>query len=83
MKLNDVFVSMIEFDRGDARRIQHFVKVHAFAKLIGELENIAEDELYTLEIAAYVHDIGILESERIYGDSNGKHQEELGPDLAK
>ena len=76
MKLNDVFVSMIEFDRGDARRIQHFVKVHAFAKLIGELENIAEDELYTLEIAAYVHDIGILESERIYGDSNGKHQEE-------
>ena len=60
MKLNDVFVSMIEFDRGDARRIQHFVKVHAFAKLIGELENIAEDELYTLEIAAYVHDIGIL-----------------------
>ena len=83
MKLNDVFVSMIEFERGDARRIQHFVKVHAFAKLIGELENIAEDELYTLEIAAYVHDIGILKSERIYGDSNGKHQEELGPDLAK
>ena len=83
MKLNDVFVSMIEFDRGDARRIQHFVKVHAFAKLIGELVNIAEEELYPLEIAAYVHDIGILKSERIYGDSNGKHQEELGPDLAK
>ena len=32
---------MIEYYTGDARRIHHFLKVHSFAKLIGEMEGIA------------------------------------------
>lgn len=73
----------MQYYKGDANRIQHFIKVHSFAKLIGELENLSSDEQYILEIAAYVHDIGIKKSEELYGDCSGKHQEELGPELAK
>ena len=32
----------IEYDKGDARRIHHFLKVHDFAATIGRLENIDE-----------------------------------------
>lgn len=83
MKLNDVCCAMISLYQGDAKRIQHFLKVHALAKLIGEMEGIPEDQLYILEIAAYVHDIGIHKAEELYGECSGKYQEELGPDLAK
>lgn len=83
MRLNEVASAMIQYYEGDPKRIQHFIKVHSFAKLIGELENLSEEEQYTLEIAAYVHDIGIKKSEELYGDCSGKHQEELGPELAK
>lgn len=83
MRLNDVAYAMIRYYEGDPKRIQHFIKVHSFAKLIGESENLSEEEQYTLEIAAYVHDIGIKKSEALYGDCTGKHQEELGPELAK
>ena len=55
---------MIEFYRGDPARIQHFVKVHSFAKLIGEEEHLEEKTLYILEAAAYVHDIGIRPAEQ-------------------
>ncbi len=83
MKLNDVCEAMLQYYTGDAKRIQHFIKVHSFAKLIGEMENLSSDEQYVLEIAAYVHDIGIKKAEELYGDCSGKHQEELGPELAK
>ena len=83
MRLNEVASAMIQYYEGDPKRIQHFIKVHSFAKLIGELENLSEEEQYTLEIAAYVHDIGIKKSEELYGECSGKHQEELGPELAK
>lgn len=81
-KLDKVFISMIEFDRGDARRIQHFTKVHSYARLIGKMENIDDKTLYILEAAAYLHDIGILVSEQKYGYQNGKLQEEEGPEPA-
>ena len=58
-RLNNLYRKMIEFYRGDPARIQHFVKVHSFAKLIGEEEHLEEKTLYILEAAAYVHDIGI------------------------
>ncbi len=50
----------------DARRIQHFLKVYAFAKAIGELENIAEELQEILEVAAMFNDIGIMISEEKY-----------------
>jgi HD superfamily phosphodiesterase len=77
--LNKVYLKMIEYFAGDAKRVQHFVKVHSFAKLIGESENLKDEQLFILEAAAYVHDIGIKHAERLCGSSDGKLQEKYGP----
>ena len=74
---------MIEYYTGDARRIHHFLKVHSFAKLIGEMEGIAGKEMEILEVAALVHDIGIKNAELKYGYNNGRLQEQEGPPEAR
>lgn len=74
---------MIEYYTGDARRIHHFLKVHSFAKLIGEMEGITGKEMEILEVAALVHDIGIKNSEKKYGYNTGKTQEKEGPPEAE
>lgn len=73
----------IEYDRGDPKRIQHFIKVHSFARLIGVGEGLSADAMKTLEAAAILHDIGIHEGERLYGRNDGEIQQKLGPDIAK
>lgn len=78
-RMNNLCKKMIEYYSGDPARIQHFLKVHSFAKLIGEEEGLDEKALYILEAAAYVHDIGIRPAEEKYGRCDGKLQEELGP----
>lgn len=57
--LNRVCEKMIDYYSGDAKRIQHFLKVHDFARMIGMGEGVDEEMLWLTEIAAYVHDIGI------------------------
>ena len=76
---------MIAYMSGDARRIQHFLKVHAFAKMIGTLEKLPSEEQYILEVAALTHDIGIRMGEKKYGASmvTGKVQEQEGPAEAR
>lgn len=74
---------MIEYFAGDAKRIQHFIKVHSFAKMIGQLEKIDEKQQLILETAAIVHDIGIKNSEIKYKSSAGKYQEIEGQAPAK
>lgn len=81
--LNRLFMEMIHYYRGDAKRIQHFVKVHSFAKLIGEMERVEEETLHILEVASYVHDIGIKVAEEKYGRCTGKLQEQEGPAVAR
>ncbi len=78
-----LLAEMIEYDKGDALRIQHLIKVHGFAAAIGRLENLDEDKLFILETAAILHDIGIRLSEQKYGSSNGKYQELEGPPEAE
>ena len=70
---------MLEYYKGDPKRINHFLKVYSFALIIGESEKISERKLYILSIAALVHDIGIKEAEKKYGSCNGK-QQEIGHD---
>ena len=36
MDINKVTTAMINYYQGQPKRIQHFLKVHAYAKLIGE-----------------------------------------------
>lgn len=75
--------SMIEYYCGDSKRIQHFVKVHSFAKLIGEMELLEEKTQFVLESAAIVHDIGIKPSEEKYKSCSGWLQEQEGPEPAR
>ena len=70
---------MIEYDKGSPKRIQHFLKVHAFARMIGIEEGLDEETMYVLETAALVHDIGIRNALATYGSENGKLQESIGP----
>lgn len=82
-KLNQLFCEMINYYRNDPKRIAHFTKVHSFARLIGELEQLKEEELFILETAAFVHDIGIKVAEEKYGSCEGKLQEKEGPAVAE
>lgn len=81
--IDNVQTDMHKFDTGSPERIQHFTKVHSFAKQIGKQEQLDDETLFTLELTAILHDIGIKVAEEIHGFSNGKLQEELGPDVAK
>ena len=81
--ISSLIDEMIAYDKGDPRRIQHFIKVHDFARTIGQLEGLDDDTLYILESAAVVHDIGIHVCEEKYGSCEGKLQEKEGPALAK
>lgn len=73
---------MIEFDGGDPKRIQHFLKVYQFAHVIGVEEGISEELQKILDLAAILHDIGIRPSEEKYGRCDGKLQEQEGPAYA-
>ena len=81
--LNKLNYEMIKLYNGDAKRIQHFCKVHSYAKLIAEMENVDEHTLFIIEVAALTHDIGIHLCEEKYGNCNGKLQEKEGPALAE
>ena len=80
--INKLHMAMIELYHGDAKRIQHFCKVHSYAKLIAEMENVDAKTLFILETAALTHDIGIHLCEEKYGNCNGKLQEKEGPAIA-
>ena len=83
MDINKVTTAMIDYYQGQPKRIQHFLKVHAYAKLIGEQEGLDKEILDILEVAALPHDIGIKISEEKYNSSAGKYQEVEGPAVAQ
>lgn len=77
--LYQLTMEMMKYYQGDAKRIQHFMKVYAFAGLIGEGEGLDAETLFTLKAAALVHDIGIKPAEEKYGSCEGRLQEQEGP----
>ena len=83
MTLEPLILKMISYDHGCPGRIQHFLKVHSFAKTIAVSEHLDEKTLFITEAAAIVHDIGIRLCLEKYGDGNGKLQEKEGPALAE
>ncbi len=76
-------MDMIAYYDGDPKRIQHFTKVHSYARLIGIGEELDDASLFILEAAAYTHDIGIRVAEEKYGRCDGKLQEQEGPIIAQ
>ena len=83
MMTEDLIIRMTEFNRNDPKRIQHFLKVFAFAHVIGVKEGLDEKTLRILDMASIMHDIGIRPSEEKYGSCNGKLQEQEGPAYAR
>ena len=83
MNIPKLIEAAVAYDHGDARRIQHFLKVYAYADLIGQLEHLPADTQEILVTAAVLHDIGIHAAEEKYGSSSGKYQELEGPAIAR
>ena len=83
MDISKLAVAAIAYDKGDAKRIQHFIKVHSFAELIGRMEGLDSRTLEILRAAAVLHDIGIHAAEEKYGNCSGKYQEIEGPAPAR
>ena len=81
--LDCLYKNMIRYFSGDPQRIQHFIKVHSFAKLIAQNENLTDEKLLIVEASAFVHDIGIKPAEQKHGECNGKLQEQYGPPEAE
>jgi hypothetical protein len=72
---------MIEYFGSDLRRINHSLKVYAFAKTLSG--GIDPNERETLLLAAILHDIGIRNAELKYSSSTGEYQEVEGPPVAR
>ena len=83
MKIGDVSAAMVAYNAGDARRVNHLLKVYGFAMTIGEREGLDARTQEILEIAALTHDIGIRNSERKHGNCSGEHQQQEGPPEAR
>lgn len=78
-----VMRKMILLSRGNRHDINHFLKVHAFARLIAESEGLPPAERETLEMAALLHDIACPLCREKYGRADGKSQEREGMPLAE
>ena len=74
---------MIEYSEGSLHDINHFMKVHSFARTIGTLEEVDSDTQTIIEVAAIVHDIACPSLRERYGVANGKLQEAEGMILAR
>ena len=83
MAAAEITRKMIAYSKGNRHDINHFMKVYAFAKTIGECEGLDEAAQTILEIAAIVHDIACPLCREKYGSTNGKYQEQEGPALVR
>lgn len=78
MIVSEISTKMIEYSKGNLHDINHFMKVYAYAKTIGECEKLDNDTQTVLEVAAIVHDIACPLCREKYGNTNGKYQEKEG-----
>jgi HD superfamily phosphodiesterase len=69
---NKLAMAMLEYDRGDSRRIVHLLKVTAYARLIAAGEELDHQTTEIILAAALTHDIGI-------NSSAGHYQQIEGP----
>lgn len=81
--IDGLMMEMVHYYAGDAHQIQHFMKVHGYARLIGTREKVCAQTMEVLEAAALVHDIGIKPAMEKYGRCDGPLQEKEGAPIAK
>lgn len=83
MTVSQIAAKMIQYSNGNLHDINHFMKVYAYAKTIGECEQLDQKTQTVLEVAAILHDIACPLCRRKYGNTNGQHQELEGAVLAR
>jgi HD superfamily phosphodiesterase len=81
-RIAKVTLAMMQKNCGDIRRIEHTLKVFAYAQQLGIAESLDAQTLEVLELTALLHDIGIHVAEKKYGVSSAHHQEVEGPPVA-
>ncbi|MGQ1911285.1 HD domain-containing protein [Marinifilum sp. RC60d5] len=81
--IEETILKMIQYYGNDTKRINHSLKVFAYASSISNAENLPEPLLQTIKLAAIFHDIGIPEAEKKYNSSAGHLQEKEGPSVAR
>ena len=74
--------SMISYNGRDVRRINHALKVFSFASYIAHSEACTDEEIFIIEVASLLHDIGIHNAEIKYNSCAGNYQEIEGPPIA-
>jgi uncharacterized protein len=82
-RIAKVALAMMQKNKGDIKRIEHSLKVFAYAQLLGVAESLSDKTLEILELTALLHDIGIHVAESKYGASTGSYQETEGPPVAR
>ena len=83
MIVSDAIEKMITFSDGSLHDIDHFLKVWALAKTLGELEGLDSRTQEILELTAVVHDIACPLCREKYGNTNGSNQELESPPLVE
>ncbi len=83
MTISRILVKMIDYSAGNRKDINHLMKVHSYARIIGKGEGLSEKLQKITEIAAIVHDIACPLCRNKYGNTNGKYQEAEGPALTE
>jgi HD superfamily phosphodiesterase len=74
-----VAVEMKRYFKTDFKRIGHAMRTARYAERIGKAERA---NLAVILAAAYLHDIGMIEAERKYGERGGEFHEQEGPAVA-
>ncbi len=80
--IHNTILAMMEYYRGDMKRISHFLQVHSLARMIGLQEGLDAFSQEALELAAVVHDIGAKVCEEKYGLEDNALQEVEGQEPA-
>lgn len=83
MTTAEIVRNMIAYSNGNRHDVNHFMKVYAFAKTIGQCEGLDRDTQTILEVTAVVHDIACPLCREKYGNTNEKYQELEGPALVR
>ncbi|MBC8537077.1 HD domain-containing protein [Feifania hominis] len=83
MAISTLIARMISDAGGNRHDIEHFLKVYAYAKTIGECEELDRRTQEILEAAAVVHDIACPLCREKYGSTVGKYQEREGAPMAQ
>lgn len=83
MFVAEILKRMLCYCDGSLHDINHFLRVYAYARTIGQLEGLDDETQETLEIAAILHDIACPLCREKYGSVKAEYQEYEGGILAR